>query len=174
MYQALPRLPPASDLGRYPARPMMNNRHFDDGSTICSYSDIFLVECPACRRCATSRRHGKNGIATIARFVCEHCGKTQQKELTGWHVGMSQDWFFEYPLWLRIPCCGHELWAHNSDHLRYIESYVSAKHRMRNPNPDATNRNTAMASRFPKWIINAKNRDEILKAIDKLHHKIAG
>jgi hypothetical protein len=153
---------------------MMNNRHFDDGSTICSYSDIFLVECPACRRCATSRRHGKNGIATIARFVCEHCGKTQQKELTGWHVGMSQDWFFEYPLWLRTPCCGHELWAHNSDHLRYIESYVSAKHRMRNPNPDAAIRNTTMASRFPKWIISAKNRDEILKAIDKLHHKIAG
>jgi hypothetical protein len=31
-----------------------------------------------------------------------------------------------------------------------------------------------MTSRFPKWIIDAKNRDEILKAINKLHHKMAG
>ena len=151
----------------------MNDRHFDNGSTVYSYSNTFLVECPNCQRCATSRRHGKNGIATVARFVCTKCGKTQETEKTGWYVGVPRDWFFEYPLWLKIACCGNELWAHNIAHLDYIESYVSAKHRARNPDPNAGTRNSTMASRFPKWMIDSKNRDAILKSIQALRRKPA-
>lgn len=157
-----------------PGRYQMIDRHVDDGSSIYDYSDHFLVACPHCTECATSIRHAKSDRMMIARFVCTQCGKIQEKEIfPGWRGGPTRDWFFGYPLWLLVPCCGHELWAHNLEHLRYIESYVSAKHRMRNPEPNTGGiRNKTMASSFPKWITDAKNRDEILKCIAGLRTKV--
>ena len=84
-------------------------------------------------------------------------------------VGGNFDWYFRFPLWLEISCCGETLWAYNEKHLEFIEKYVAAKLRERVPNI-----NKSLASRLPDWIKRAKNRDEILKAIGKLKEKLNG
>ncbi len=84
-------------------------------------------------------------------------------------IGGNFDWYFQEPLWLQTECCGETLWAYNEKHLEFIENYVAAKLRARIPN-----QNRSLASRLPKWIKSAKNRDEILKAIGKLKEKLNG
>jgi hypothetical protein len=149
----------------------MNDRHHDNGSTIHSYSDHFLVQCPRCSGCSKSARVGKKGHITIARLTCTNCGYSKENETNRWYVGAPQDWFFRLPLWLQCHCQGNLLWAHNLEHLAYIESYVSASHRLRKPDSTAAIRNATMASRFPRWMILAKNREAILQGIKRLRDK---
>ena len=147
-------------------------RHADDGATVHTFADRFLVECPHCSRSARTAAVGKNGCLTVARFVCVHCGSNKDKEVRGWSVGVPVDSYFSLPLWLRTDCCGETLWAYNEEHLEYLRSYVAADHRMRNLDPDETTRNATMASRLPRWMIIAKNREEVLRCIDLLQQKI--
>lgn len=79
------------------------------------------------------------------------------------------DWYFRLPLWLQIECCGETLWAYNEKHLEFIERYVAAKLRVRTPNT-----NKSLASRLPQWIKSAKNRNEVLRACEKLKAKLNG
>ncbi len=78
-------------------------------------------------------------------------------------------------LWLRTPCCGEMLWAYNGRHLAELENYVLATHRKGIPLSDtrAPIRNATIASRLPKWIIAAKNREEVLKGIARLREKLS-
>jgi hypothetical protein len=55
--------------------------------------------------------------------------------------------------------------------LQYLEDFVSAKHRQRDPDV-GTWMNNSLVSRLPKWLKAAKNRDQILKVIELLNHKI--
>jgi hypothetical protein len=55
------------------------------------------------------------------------------------------------------------LWAYNAEHLNFLRRYVSAELRER-----LVMRNTSLASRLPKWIKSAKNRDAALKGLDRL------
>lgn len=82
---------------------------------------------------------------------------------------------FRLALWLQTPCCGETLWAFNGAHVAWLESYVSAMVRQGRPlNQDPTMaRNATMASRLPKWIIDAKNRDAVLKGIARLREKLS-
>lgn len=151
----------------------MSERHHDDGSTVYSFAEHFLVECPRCEKCAKTSRIGRNGHITLARIVCTSCGYSKDREINGWYVGLPEDWYFQLPLWLQRSCCGKVLWAYNLDHLAYIESYVGADHRLRNPDPSATIRNATMASRLPRWMIDSKNRRAVMQAIKALREKAA-
>jgi hypothetical protein len=85
------------------------------------------------------------------------------------------DWYFRYPVWLTVACCGETLWAYNREHLDYLESYVSAGLRERTPGegaPGGTPRNRVLSSRLPQWIKSAKNRERILAAIGKLRERL--
>lgn len=152
---------------------MMNGRHYDDGSSVYDFAEHFLVVCPKCFRCAKSSRIGEKGIKTLARIVCANCGYSKDRELNSWRVGVPEDWYFKLPLWLQRNCCGQVLWAHNLEHLAYIESYVSAGHRIRNQDATAVIRNATMASRLPRWMIAAKNRSEVMHGIQLLREKAA-
>src|SRR5260370_39279346 len=77
------------------------------------------------------------------------------------------DWYFQLPLWLQTPCAGEILWAFNSAHLSFLESYVPARDRRRLPNV-----NRSAASRLPMWIKSAKNREAVLHAIAILSERI--
>ncbi|MFC7613831.1 hypothetical protein ACFQV2_09915 [Actinokineospora soli] len=66
-------------------------------------------------------------------------------------------------LWLQIPFRGHVLWAYHEEHLDFLERYVAAAVRERQPN-----RNSSVASRLPAWIKSAKNRDDILRALARM------
>lgn len=59
------------------------------------------------------------------------------------------------------------LWAYNSDHLAFLRGYVEADLREREPNANAS-----LASRLPKWLKSAKNRESVLRAVKRLETKL--
>ena len=156
----------------------MTDLHRDDGTTIHSFTDRFLVRCPDCSRRAEVRRVSPEQTPNPwqARFCCTNCATVKNKQLSGWSDNVPFDWIFKYPLWLQTECCGETLWAYNLKHLDFLESYVSAKHRVGLTPTDAQKlgyQNSTLASRLPSWMITAKNRQAVLKAIRKLKAECA-
>jgi hypothetical protein len=151
-----------------------NKRFLDTGIHIDEFRDEFLVVCPKCKGMAKVVPEAYSGklnaqLFSPRKFVCLSCPHRDiwkgQKILTG----ASVDWYFRLPLWLQISCCNETLWAYNLKHLEIIEQYVSAKLRERTKK----GRNSFL-SKLPGWIKSAKNRNEILKAIEKLKSKNHG
>lgn len=132
--------------------------------------DPTLVCCPKCQSKAIVALHDDE-----ARLSCASCGYNQKKSTEHrtfyWGAENPTDSYFDANLWLQTDCVGESLWAFNKRHLEYLENFVSAKHRQRNPNVDAWI-NSSLASRLPKWMKAAKNREQVLKAIAVLKNKI--
>lgn len=131
---------------------MEKPRFRDVGESINEFADNILVECPGCKRC-TKMTWAPN--KSTPKFVCQKCG------LVG---GLE---FSDISLWLMTSCCGNILWAYNKEHLDFLERYVSAYIREQVPII-----NQSLASRLPTWIKSAKNRDSVLKCINKLRRKL--
>jgi len=87
-------------------------------------------------------------------------------------IGAPVDWYFHIPLWLQTPCCGEVLWAYNEEHLAFLEAFVMAKQRTSVRGEHGWS-NQSLMNRLPLWMKQAKNRDEILRCLDKLKQKLA-
>lgn len=153
----------------------MSERFSDDSELVYEFGEEFLVICPRCAGKAQvlaveigSEKLNEKLFAP-RKLVCFSC--VYRDEWKGRQIGIGDgfDWYFRLPLWLEISCCGKTLWAYNEKHLGFIEDYVGAKLRERKPFV-----NKSLASRLPGWIKQAKNRDEILKAIRRLREKLNG
>jgi hypothetical protein len=72
------------------------------------------------------------------------------------------------PLWLQIETRHGWLWAYNLQHLDVIRRFVQASLRERAPWYD-TGQKTTLVACLPAWIKRAKNRDEILRAVSRIH-----
>lgn len=145
------------------------NRFIDHGDCLCAYSDPILIECPRCGHSgslalpaawASSRKWNEQRT-----FACLHCAYafSWKPKAT---IHSLNDWNKRLPLLLQTKCCGHVLWAFNGDHLRYVETYVSAGLRER-----IDSKNNSLASRLPQWIKSAKNRGTILSAVKRLRKR---
>jgi len=79
----------------------------------------------------------------------------------------SGNTLFGAGLWLETECCGgRRLWALNERHLSYLGAFVGSTDRSREfPSPPG---NRQLADKLPKWMIEAKHRDEVLRALDRL------
>lgn len=145
------------------------------------FSDLFLVHCPRCDRCArvlpishAATETNKQGLVPYAKLMfaprrlsCRYCGYV--KDWEGKKVTQSddgRDWYFGSPLWLQVPCCGETLWAFNDRHIQFLEDFVSASFR-------ETHYSASLASRLPEWMKLGKNRVEVLKCLDKLRVLLA-
>jgi hypothetical protein len=71
-------------------------------------------------------------------------------------------------LWLQLEIRHGWLWAYNLDHLDLLQRYVQAPLRERAPWYD-TGQKMTLVARLPAWIKRAKNRDEILRAVSRIH-----
>ena len=105
------------------------------------------------------------------------CGYIQDWDGKSIVVRGVYDGYFGLPLWLQTPCCGKILWAYNREHLDFLESYVKAGLRESFPLKvyeigRVMWRNKSLASRLPTWMKRAKNRDEVLRGIERLRRKI--
>ena len=154
----------------------MKTRHHDDGTSIHDFTNRFIVRCPKCDACAEVTRiaNARGEHPWQARFSCPNCGSVRTGILGGWSDREPVDWVFGFPLWLQTSCCGKTLWAYNFAHLAFIESYVSADHRIGITDADAERlgiRNSTLASTLPAWMISAKNRKHVLHSIQKLRAK---
>ncbi|HRG34262.1 MAG: hypothetical protein JNK69_06235 [Saprospiraceae bacterium] len=75
---------------------------------------------------------------------------------------------FGLPLWYSGSVKGEIIWAYNQKHLLEIENYVRATLRER-----TTDRfKMTMVEKLPDFIKSAKNRDEVLKALDRMKNKL--
>lgn len=81
-------------------------------------------------------------------------------------AALGLDPIFHLPLWLQENVRGNLLWAYNRSHLHDVKEYVGAKLRERR-----TTRYTTMVEKLPTFIKEAKNREAILKAIEKMERK---
>ncbi|GGJ40580.1 hypothetical protein GCM10010121_059540 [Streptomyces brasiliensis] len=59
------------------------------------------------------------------------------------------------------------VWAYNLEHLDLIRRFVAASLRERDPWYEHGRKMTCVA-RLPAWIKRAKNRDEVLRVVDRL------
>lgn len=161
------------------------DRFNDEQKIIDDFSSEFLVECPKCDKMS---RVAPSLNEEHIRLSCQHCGyiknwcsiqpgtRIYTQDHTQWGkgiigIGDSVDWCFHLPLWLKIPCCNHILWAYNYEHLKFIENFIGAKLRERTNDETYGWRNQSLSSRLPKWMKESKNREQVLKAIEKLKQK---
>jgi hypothetical protein len=135
--------------------------------------DHVLVHCPRCNERATiDRRSG------VLRITCLSCGfineergsrseETRLSRQWALHVYNSGDTLFNAPLWLETNCCGgHRLWALNAHHLEYLAAFVRSKDRTREFPSLLGSRQ--LADKLPVWMVEAKHRNEVLRALDRL------
>ncbi len=132
-----------------------------------------LVVCPQCNGKALV----KTGDFTMLRFdiqgvrvVCGQCGYSKElNKISRKHpsiiTGVPIDPFFFLPVWLKADFGSDLLWAYNLEHLDFLEQHVGAKLRERNGQPYKVR---SIGARLPRWMTSKKNREAVLKAIEKL------
>jgi hypothetical protein len=152
-------------------------RFRDPRGTACDFSASALVRCPRCERIAHfERRPGHTADARGAtwpefRLVCRSCGLSRIDTGPGQPSGRAGRRCYRPPLWLRAETRHGVLWAYNLEHLDLIRRFVAADLRERAPWYDTGHKMTLVA-RLPAWIKSAKNRDEVLHAIDRIRASV--
>ncbi|MFD8201195.1 hypothetical protein [Streptomyces sp. NPDC059701] len=161
-------------------RPLSTRHRFrDPRSTKYDFLVSVLVRCPRCAKTAhvvtaPAPEAGHDiGLFTPRRLVCRSCGTA--KQWSGRGVALHRDRhapatdpYFGLPLWLQTETRHGWVWAYNLEHLDLIKRFVQASLREGIPWHDHGRKMTVVA-RLPAWMQHAKNRDEVLRAIDRIH-----
>jgi len=138
---------------------------FQDKNYLLSdfYKEVWVI-CPSCN---------KKAIATVdfdtkkARLFCINCGFN--KETTTNMMGKNANCikaahlYFDVQLWLVFPFKEDFFWALNMEHLLYLEKYIAANLREHTDRTHFT-----LLEKLPKFYHEAKNRETLLKIIEKL------
>ncbi|MGX7668210.1 hypothetical protein [Flavobacterium pedocola] len=77
---------------------------------------------------------------------------------------MAAEPYFDLELWYQQEFKGNLFWALNREHMDYLERYIAADLRERNAKG---NGGLTLVARLPKFVKEAKNRDRLLKIIEK-------
>ncbi|MFC8088867.1 hypothetical protein [Streptomyces sp. NPDC057301] len=134
------------------------------------FSGSVLVRCPRCegiahyerRSTVTPDAHGTTHPQR--RLVCRSCGLAQ--------LSCRADGRCARPdLWLQTETRHGVVWAYNLGHLDLLRRFVAASLRERPPWYEHGRKMTYIG-RLPAWIKRAKNRDEVLRAIDRLRASV--
>ena len=152
-------------------------RFHDTRRTAYDFTGSALVRCPRCERVAHfERRPGRAAdpqgrTYPERRLVCRSCGLSRID--TGPQCATQRPGQGSYrpALWLRAETRHGELWAYNLEHLDLIRRFVAADLRERAPWYD-TGQKMTLVARLPAWIKSAKNRAEVLRAIDRLRASV--
>ncbi|MEV0908282.1 hypothetical protein [Streptomyces hokutonensis] len=140
-------------------------RFHDPRATLADFASSTLVRCPRCERIAHFERRpctppdGDGRRYPHTRLVCRSCGLCRINKGPA-----DRPW---PALWLRTGTRHGELWAYNVQHLDLIRRFVAADLRERAPWYDHGRKMTLVA-RLPVWMKSAKNRAEVLRAVDRL------
>jgi len=122
-----------------------------------------------CGFCGTALIHKEKVDKYKDKIVVKCQGCNQEKSydvsysLTYANNHQATDPYFGLQLWLQYPVDGNIFWAYNYDHLEYLQKYVSAKLR-----EEGIVSKYSLTQKLPNFIKLAKNRDHILKIIERL------
>ncbi|MCT9078318.1 hypothetical protein [Streptomyces fulvoviolaceus] len=131
-------------------------RFHDPGRAASDFSGSVLVRCPRCDRIA----HFERWTQPETRLVCRSCGLSRTSNRCS-----------RPTLWLRTETRHGVVWAYNLEHLDLLRRFVAASLRERDPWYEHGRKMTYVA-RLPAWIKSAKNRDEVLRAIDRMRASV--
>jgi hypothetical protein len=156
-------------------------RFRDPRSTAYNFIGSVLVRCPRCARiahveaCPGPEPQGGRGMFAPRRLVCRSCGHSRTWQgrsivlsaVSGSRGASAVDPYFRLPLWLQGETRQGGLWAYNLEHLDLIRRFVAADLRERAPWYD-TGQKATLVARLPPWMKHAKNRADVLRAIDRI------
>lgn len=143
-----------------------------------------MVRCPGCAKSArvipapvdATGPLGGRALFASRRLVCRNCGlsRTWSDRVVAFPRGDDEpatDPYFGVPLRLQTETRHGRLWAYDLEHLDLVRRFVQASLRERAPWYD-TGQKMTLVARLPAWIKRAKNRDEILRAIERIHRSL--
>nr|WP_164990845.1 hypothetical protein [Streptomyces sp. GZWMJZ-114] len=157
----------------------MRHRFRDPRSTKFDLLSSIFVCCPGCEKVAhvgtapdSSGVHDQ-GLFASRRLVCRNCGIAKEWSRGGVALHRDRhapatDPYFDVRLWLQSETRHGRVWAYNLEHLDLIKRFVQALLREGTPWHDHGRKMTVVA-RLPAWVQQAKNRDEVLRAIARIH-----
>ena len=137
------------------------------------YGPVYLA--PAYNRCdyCGSALHLCEKVNRFKDKLEAKCTGCKQEKKYDVHYSLTYanskqaiDPYFGLQLWLQTHVGQNVLWAYNFEHLQYLKTYVSAKLR-----EAAEGGKYSLAWKLPNFIKVSKNRDKILKVIDRLERK---
>ncbi|WP_030691123.1 hypothetical protein [Streptomyces globisporus] len=158
----------------------LSERFRDPRSTQYDFISSIMVRCPGCAKAARvipapeeDSAPGGPVLFRPRRLVCRGCGLSRVwsgRAVTFSHgtAHPATDPYFGMPLWLQVETRHGWLWAYDLEHLDLIRRFVQASLRERAPWYD-TGQKMTLVARLPVWIKRAKNRDEILRAVSRIH-----
>lgn len=147
----------------------MENRFQDQNHRLTFFQTRVQVECPACAKEATATVDYEE---KKARLFCAHCGYSRivSTEMTVFgisgHYNAPAHAYFDAKLWYEAPFRNETFQAYNTEHLLYLEAYISAKLREHKDRTHFT-----LLEKLPRFYHDAKNRDALLKLIAKMKNK---
>lgn len=110
------------------------------------------------------------------RMACPSCGATRQHSGQALAFpparGRAVDPYFGLPLRIQVHTRHGWLWAYNREHLTLIRSYVEATLCER-ANWYDTRQKMTLVARLPVWIKRGKNRQELIRIIDRLQESLS-
>lgn len=149
---------------------MGRGRFQDKNKIISEFQTEVIVVCPKCGQKAFAK---VNYESRSARLFCENCGYNKQKstevsvfgQLGNWQLSANN--YFGAELWFKAPFKNEIFWAYNLSHLEYLEKYISANLREHKDRTHFT-----LLEKLPKFYHESKNREALLKLIQKLKEKV--
>lgn len=131
------------------------------------------AKCQFCLEWLDLQIAGRKKIPKYVNIKCNHCQRINRvsENWSETYIKYSEEGMldpaFGLPLWFVDEVRGQTIWAYNLSHLKEIENYVHAKLRER-----STDRfKMTMVEKLPDFIKMAKNRDEVLKALQRMVEK---
>lgn len=143
------------------------------------------VLCPKCQKKAlvigAMANASRDEIEERVRFSCSSCGyairlantpkvlfyqNSRGKAVYGRVLRMNApiDPFFGFSVWYQMDTVHGLIWAYNEQHLEVIERHIKDQHRRRS---GILYMNRSIGSRLPKGVSSSKNRDYLLKLIQR-------
>jgi len=136
-------------------------RHRPSGKAKCHHCLAFLD---------LTSIEGHKAIPSNINVTCKYC-KTVNKVNENWESYIAKyndsgviDPAFGLPLWYQGKVKGDIIWAYNLRHLTEIRNYVQATLRERSTDKFKM----TMVEKLPDFIKVAKNRQEVLKTIERM------
>lgn len=148
----------------------MTSRFQDQNKILRNFYNEVWVICPSCDNKAVAKAIIESNQV---RLYCENCGYNKQKSTeicisgTKAILEMPAHRYFDASLWLLASFKNDVVFAFNGEHLNYLENYISADLREHKGRSHFT-----LLEKLPKFYHEAKNREALLKIIQKLKNKL--
>lgn len=147
-------------------------RHYDlkkSGLDLVVYKAIIKLNCPMCGHHIHNEQGNLKEKPKNVPVKCNECDsrfdiKPKFEKYLNSNVreeGLMHDQVFGCPYYFQEDCKGKLFWARNREHLLEMENYISSELRER------LSYRMRMVEKLPTFIKEAKNRDAILKILQK-------